>query len=76
MIWAKLVFGGFGRRGLEAVIAFGVLVLAAAIVTGSLMVVEGAREAIARAAEADRYRSRAGSTGRSSRRPEAAICRR
>ena len=54
MIWAKLVFGGLGRRGLEAVIAFGVLVLAAAIVTGSLMVVEGAREAIARAAEADR----------------------
>jgi ABC-type antimicrobial peptide transport system permease subunit len=54
MIWAKLVFGGLGRRGLEAVIAFGVLVLAAAIVAGSLMVVEGARDAVARAAQADR----------------------
>src|SRR5262249_6283393 len=41
MIWVKLVFGGFGRRGLEAVIASGVLVLAAAIDAASLMVVEG-----------------------------------
>jgi len=54
MIWPKLVFGGFGRRGLEAVIALGVLVFASAIVAGSLMVIEGARDAIARAAQADR----------------------
>ncbi len=43
MIWPKLVFGGFGRRGLEAVIAVGVLVFATAIVAGSLMIVQGAR---------------------------------
>jgi ABC-type antimicrobial peptide transport system permease subunit len=54
MIWAKLVFGGFGRRGLEAIIALGVLVLATAIVGGSLMVVQGARDAITRAAQDDR----------------------
>jgi ABC-type antimicrobial peptide transport system permease subunit len=54
MIWAKLVFGGFGRRGLEAVIALGVLALATAIVAGSLMVVQGARHSIARAAREDR----------------------
>jgi ABC-type antimicrobial peptide transport system permease subunit len=54
MIWAKLVFGGFGRRGLEAVVAVGVLALAAAIVAGSLMVVEGAGDAIARAERDDR----------------------
>jgi len=54
MIWAKLVFGGFGRRGLEAIIALGVLVLASAIVASSLMVVQGARDAIARAAQDDR----------------------
>ena len=54
MIWAKLVFGGFGRRGLEAIVASGVLVLATAIVAGSLMVVQGARGAIARAARDDR----------------------
>ena len=54
LIWRKLVFGGFGRRGLEAVIAAGVLVFATAIVAGSLMVVQGARDAIARAARDDR----------------------
>jgi ABC-type antimicrobial peptide transport system permease subunit len=54
MIWAKLVFGGFGRRGLEAVVAVGVLALAAAIVASSLMVVEGAGDAIARAERDDR----------------------
>ena len=54
MIWAKLVFGGFGRRGLEVIIALGVLVLATAIVGGSLMVVQGASDAIARAAQDDR----------------------
>ena len=54
LIWRKLVFGGFGRRGLEAVIAAGVLVFATAIVAGSLMVVQGARDAIVRAAQDDR----------------------
>src|SRR5438270_12256493 len=37
MIWAKLVFGGFGRRGLEAIVAVGVLAVAAAIVAGAMM---------------------------------------
>src|SRR5215470_2958076 len=40
MIWARLVFGGFGRRGLEAVVALVVLSVAAALVTAALMVVE------------------------------------
>lgn len=54
MIWAKLVFGGFGRRGLEAIVAGIVLVVAGAVVAGSLMVVEGARDALARAERNDR----------------------
>jgi ABC-type antimicrobial peptide transport system permease subunit len=54
MIWAKLVFGGFGRRGLEAVVALVVLAVAAAIVTAALMVVEGARHAMMRAEREDR----------------------
>jgi ABC-type antimicrobial peptide transport system permease subunit len=54
MIWAKLVFGGFGRRGVEAVIAGLVLIIAAAIVAGSGMVVEGAASALARAERTDR----------------------
>src|SRR5580693_383262 len=49
MIWAKLIFGGFGRRGLEAVVA-----VAAAIVAGALMVIEGARAAMARTEREDR----------------------
>src|SRR5215831_21122539 len=32
MIWARLVFGGFGRRGLEAVVALIVLAVAATLV--------------------------------------------
>ena len=48
MIWGKLIFGGFGRRGLEAIVAGVVLAVAAAVVAGSLMVVEGARAALAR----------------------------
>ena len=48
MIWARLVFGGFGRRGLEAVVALVVLAVAAALVAAALMVVEGARHAIGR----------------------------
>ena len=54
MIWAKLVFGGFGRRGLEAVAAVAVLAVAAAVVVGASMVVEGARNGLARAERDDR----------------------
>jgi hypothetical protein len=54
MIWAKLAFGGFGRRGVEAVVALAVLALSAAIVAAALMVVEGARDVMARAAQEDR----------------------
>src|SRR5215471_4808282 len=54
MIWAKLVFGGFGRRGLEAVVAVTVLAVAAAIVAGALMVIEGAKAGMARAEREDR----------------------
>jgi hypothetical protein len=54
MIWTNLVFGGFGRRGLEAAVAGIVLAVAAAVVAGSLMVVEGARDALSRAERNDR----------------------
>jgi len=54
MIWTKLIFGGFGRRGLEAVIALVVLAVAAAIVAGAMMVIEGARAGMARAEREDR----------------------
>src|SRR5215472_13036455 len=37
MIWARLVFGGFGRRGLEAVVALVVLAIASALVASALM---------------------------------------
>ena len=54
MIWAKLVFGGFGRRGIEAVVALAVLAVAAAIVAGAMMVIEGAKAAMARTEREDR----------------------
>jgi ABC-type lipoprotein release transport system permease subunit len=54
MIWTKLVFGGLGRRGLEAVVALAVLAVAAAIVAGALMVIEGAKAGMARAEREDR----------------------
>jgi MacB-like periplasmic core domain len=54
MIWAKLVFGGFGRRGFEAIVALGVLAVGAAIVAAAMMVIEGARGSIARAEREDR----------------------
>jgi ABC-type lipoprotein release transport system permease subunit len=54
MIWVKLIFGGFGRRGLEAVVALAILAVAAAIVTGAMMVIEGAKAAMARAEREDR----------------------
>jgi ABC-type antimicrobial peptide transport system permease subunit len=54
MIWAKLVFGGFGRRGLEALVALAVLAIATAIVAGAMMVIKGANDAMARAWREDR----------------------
>ena len=54
MIWARLVFGGFGRRGLEAIVALVVLAIAAALVAAALMVVEGARHAMTGAEREDR----------------------
>src|SRR6201981_1429253 len=54
MIWAKLIFGGFCRRGLEGGVALAVLAVAAAIVAGALMVIEGARAAMARTEREDR----------------------
>jgi hypothetical protein len=54
MILAKLVFGGFGRRGLEALVALAVLAVAAAIIAGALMVIEGANDAMGRAEREDR----------------------
>src|SRR5215471_19016634 len=54
MIWARLVFGGFGRRGLEAVVALVVLAIASALVSAALMVVKGARQAMTRAEQEDR----------------------
>src|SRR5581483_10327893 len=49
MIRALLVFGGLGRRGIEALVAVSVLALAVALVALALMIVAGARHALARA---------------------------
>ena len=54
MIWTRLVFGGFGRRGLEDVVALVVLAIASALVASALMVVAGARHAMTRAEREDR----------------------
>jgi ABC-type antimicrobial peptide transport system permease subunit len=54
MIWTKLIFGGFGRRGFEGLVACLVLALTTAVVASSLMVVEGARAALAQAERNDR----------------------
>jgi ABC-type antimicrobial peptide transport system permease subunit len=54
MIWTKLVFGGFGKRGLEALVALAVLAVAAAIVAGAMMVIEGAKAGMASAEREDR----------------------
>src|SRR5205823_1085694 len=43
-----------GRRGFEAIVALGVLAVAAAIVAGAMMVIEGAKGAMARAERDDR----------------------
>lgn len=54
MIWGKLIFGGIGRRGLEAIFAWLLLVAAVAVISASLMVIEGARDALSRAERLDR----------------------
>jgi ABC-type antimicrobial peptide transport system permease subunit len=54
MIWTKIIFGGLGRRGFEAVVASLVLAAASALVAGSLMVVQGARYALTQAERNDR----------------------
>src|SRR5262249_36591411 len=48
MIRLKLIFAGFGRHGIEALIAVLVLAAAATVVAASAMVVEGARTALLR----------------------------
>jgi ABC-type lipoprotein release transport system permease subunit len=54
MIWAKLTFGGFGRRFVEAIAAAIIVAATSAVVAASLMVVEGARNTLARAIRQDR----------------------
>jgi ABC-type lipoprotein release transport system permease subunit len=54
MIWNKIIFGGLGRRGFEAVVAGLVLAAASALVAGSLMVIEGGRYALTQAERTDR----------------------
>ena len=54
MILVKLTFGGFGRRFIEALAAAIILAATSATVAASLMVVEGARNALARAIHQDR----------------------
>jgi ABC-type lipoprotein release transport system permease subunit len=54
MIFGKIIIGGLGRRGFEAVAAGIFLAAATALVGGSLMVVQGARHALAQAERNDR----------------------
>jgi ABC-type lipoprotein release transport system permease subunit len=54
MMWLKLTFGGLGRRFVEAIAAAIILAVTSAAVAASLMVVEGARNALAHAARQDR----------------------
>jgi ABC-type antimicrobial peptide transport system permease subunit len=54
MIWNKIIFGGLGRRGFEAVVASLVLAAASALVAGSLMVIEGGQYALTQAERTDR----------------------
>lgn len=54
MIWVKLIFGGMGRRFVEAMAAIMIVVAASATVAASLMVIEGARNALNRAIRQDR----------------------
>jgi ABC-type antimicrobial peptide transport system permease subunit len=54
VIQAKLLFGGFGRRGLEAIMATLVLLLSNAIVTSALLIIAGSDYALSEAAKTDR----------------------
>src|SRR5262252_9451845 len=54
MMWIRLIFGGLGRRGLEAIAAALVLAAVSMTVAASLMVVQGARMALSRAEQTDR----------------------
>jgi len=54
MIWTKLTFGGFGRRLVEAIAAAIIIAATSAVAAASLMVVEGARNTLARAIRQDR----------------------
>ncbi|HWX28064.1 MAG TPA: ABC transporter permease [Steroidobacteraceae bacterium] len=54
MMWIRLIFGGLGRRSVEAIAAFIILAATSATVATSLMVVEGARNALAQAERRDR----------------------
>jgi len=54
VIYAKLLFGGFGRRGLEAITAAVVLALTNAIVASGLMIIVGSYDALSRAERNDR----------------------
>ena len=54
MIWVKLVFGGLGRRGLQAAVAAAALSIIVALVAASLMVISGAHDALQRTERNDR----------------------
>jgi hypothetical protein len=54
MMWIKLIFGGLGRHSVEAIAAAIILAATSATVAASLMVVEGARNALIRAVHRDR----------------------
>ena len=54
MMWIKLIFGGLGRRSVEAIAAAIILAATSATVAASLLVVEGARTALTRAVHRDR----------------------
>jgi hypothetical protein len=54
VIYAKLLFGGFGRRGLEAITAAVILALTNALVASGLMIITGSYDAMSRAERDDR----------------------
>ena len=54
VIQTKLLFGGFGRRGLEAIMATLVLLLSNAIVASALLIIAGSDYALSEAAKTDR----------------------
>ena len=79
MMWIKLIFGGLGRRSVEAIAAVIILAATSATVAASLMVVEGARNALVRAIHRTgpiSSKSRAVSTAPYSKLRGADICRR